>query len=412
VLVSTVVVQILQVPLIVGVLGPAQFATFVIGSAYAAIVATGDFGTFGTSSTRLINLIEEKRKPEAARLASSMFSVYFLLISIGLVGAATIVTLTEDILVKGQFRLSELTELILLTSAHACLLLFSTLWEAYNRGLGNHVRAWQLISLLRVMDFSAFGIFIWLGRDLPFAILMMLIVRILFTGLLIFEMRRLPDRLPIRISWAGIAYLRQNMLTSSAASAQVLGTWLSNQGLVLALSSYLGQGTGALYSALRTFLGGIKQLSQALINSEMPAITRGHITTTDLQNYLTFRRVQKQVISIAILIAIPMALGGHYIFDFWSRGQLELANEVLGIFVVVTVLEIFILTSSVWAVTQNKHFQITAAFAIALVLVCVNSLIFQPNLLFVGVSLALVLITVEIFIEFRIKKMISRKQEW
>jgi O-antigen/teichoic acid export membrane protein len=402
-LLSSVIVQVFQVPLMVGFLGPQQYGVYVVSYAMTSILTVADFGTFGASSTRLIGLVNQRKMQEATILVNSMFSAFSLL---AMAGSLVAVSLIASLLMTSpsdEAEVVQMTQLALILTCHSTLLLFSSLWESFQRGIGRYAQVWRQVSLFRVLDFATLAVSIAISRDLLLSLCAMLVARFCTTGYVVDRILRRKDWTGITVSLGAVGYLAKDVKTNAASLTQVLSNWIVSQGLVLVINSSIGVNSAAIYSALRTFLGGIKQVTQVLINAEAPLITSGHTNIPRLENYRSFRKLHLQVVVGALALACFMSLFGSKIFEFWSGGKLYLPEWVVPMFSLVTLFEILYLTGAVWVVTQNKHLKTMAAYAISMAFVACCVFVFKPSLLILGAIMAVTLLFLILLSEMDIR---------
>ena len=409
----TIVTQVLQIPIVLLSVGTHYLGIFAIAGAVPALLATADFGLFGVSSTRLLLLTGESSRQRATGILSTMISLYFWLVLAALLVVCSILFYFRDGGGLSPSDASLFLQLTLILSIFSLLLLFSSLWECYSRGVGRHIVTWRYIALFRFLDFWALSTILLLTHSLVLGSMAMLGSRLFSTVFITSNLIKSLNGTKFRMTFSPLPIFKGQLNSNFGSFFQVSGYWMSTQGMTLAIGLSFGTSGAALYSSMKTFLGGIRQFSQAILNSEMPIVTRGHVALNQNANRMLFRKTQFQVISISLSAAALFAFCGPFAYSYWTGDKISITSAMIPLFSLASFLEVCFLTISLWTVTQNKHLKIMSYYFVYLLVGITLTVLFRLEVELVAVLLSVIYLalTVQGEINFRKGKSGSGKSQ-
>lgn len=396
----TAVTQILQIPIMLATVGLDALGVYIAIFSFASIFSILDFGVFNTNATELIRLRASSRHLEVSDRINSMFSL-LLVISIPSI-SFLIVFLWCSLDRATLFSYANVSTLLFTTLVLVSLQnLFSTFFECATRGLGQHVQSWLKMALARLLDFFVLSCALFLSRDLLISAVCMLISRTVVSIFFLVTLKRLR-KTGLKPKWSFSHTWRGQWRANVGALFSILNNWGVSQGAVALISFSIGSTSSVVYSSVRTLLGGIKQVASAKISSATPEIIAGHQLLPSNLNFVIFRRLEKQVVALALIGLVGFLFFGNFIFEIWTDKKIELPPGVLEGFSFVSLLEIVALASGTWLWTKNRQLTISVLNFVGLAIIGWTVLTFQISLLFVSIELSVLFLLLTLAAEFQI----------
>lgn len=358
-----VTIQIIQVPVFIGVLGPAKYGSYLVLIAIPSALTLADFGLLGVTATRMLALLAHGKYSEATVL--SRFTNSFVMIATSLIlVAVSIATWSFDVS-QHDVGLAESRAIIQFYSIYAVLSVYSSSFEAAMRAAGSYPAAWIRLSVMRLIDFVVGAVLlIWTG-GIVVSIIGMLLSRVI--GLLL--LRRQVKRIAPWASWKFVfprASMAPGLLKPTLGSiALPIGNAFVNQGIVLAVSAALGPVAVVVFTSVRTMINVLRQLTNAITNSTMPSLTQ-------LLSHRDLTGARKALKHTALMVGIVVILGGvglvtlgPWILGIWTHGQVSAPPGFIAMLVLQSLVESAWLVLSLWFYAQNRHFGYSVVYVLS-----------------------------------------------
>lgn len=347
------VIQLLQVPIFIAVLGVQGYGSYLVLIAIPSALTLADFGLLSATSTRLMTLLSHDRIDEAKRLSRFTNSVVVYLTGAALVvvGCAVMVF---DVSQPG-FGLGESRQIVMLYSFYAVLFVVSSSFEGSMRAAGAFAGAWTRLALMRLVDFAVAVVILVATGEAALAVSGMVVSRMICLVLLRVRVRRVAPW----ASWALVrprAAMAPGMLRPTLGSlALPVGNALVNQGALLGVSAALGPAAVATFSTVRTLVNVLRQLAGTITNSELPVLTRLLAKGRRDVASAKLRRIVLSVLLVGVGGGLLLTLAGPFIVDLWTNGKVSVSNTLVGLLALQAVVETSWVALSLWFLAQNRH---------------------------------------------------------
>ena len=392
-LISTIGIQLVQVPVYVTSLGAETYGTYLIIIAVPAALVMTDLGLLNASSTLLGRLIATAR--EGAARAVSRFTSTFLTIVVGvalmpLVIVAVLVPHTGP----GIDRVSGAV-IFLAYCAWVFLCLVTSLYEGSARASGDYPTTWLLISAFRVIDFTVAAVIVATTQNLPASVLAMCATRLVENVLLRLRLRR-------RAPWARFLLTRPDRAIATELARPMVGSALQPfafavllQGTVILVGIALGPVAVVALTAIRTLSYGVRQVSNVFVNAGLPRLTL-LLARGELDEATRFHRRIIGIVALSSLTggALVVALG-PVVLPWWTAGAVDEPPAVLAVFVAQALLDTAWLVLAMPLMARNAHLAFSVVYAVgAVVALTVLALIGPQSIVEVPIVQSLVAIAV------------------
>ena len=185
----------------------------------------------------------------------------------------------------------------------------------------------------------------------------------------------------IRFGWkhASVDEIKRLTMPAIAFMGFPLGNALNIQGTQMAVHYAMGPDALVVFSTARTVSRVALQMGQLISNSFEPEFSKSFAQSdTGLIRTLHRRAVQMSLILAFGIIAV-MILGGPYVLNHWTHGEVPPSRGLLSILLLVVVVYQFWSTSATIMTATNQHKRLAAVYIAATGLtVMVTYLVSRP----------------------------------
>jgi O-antigen/teichoic acid export membrane protein len=370
-------IQIMQVPIFIGVLGTAQYGAYLVLIALPSALTLSDFGLLSATSTRLMTLVSTGRDDEARRLSRFTNSVVVYITTFLLI-ASVVVILSVDIS-SSEIKLSDARMIVLQFALYAVFSVYSSSSEGSMRAAGRYANAWVRLSVMRLVDFFAGVTLLMLSGDAVLIVTGMLVSRMF--GLIL--LRGKTRRVAPWASWKLVLPKREmapGLLKPTLGSlALPVGNAFVNQGALLAVGTVLGPSAVVVFSTVRTMVNCLRQLTSVMTNASLPAITQAFAKGAQDEIRERLRRATIGVGAVAVFASGSLALLGPWIVSIWTSGAVTATPTMVALFCLQSLVESMWLVLSLRFLAQNRHFGYSLVFLSTSVLFVTSLLLFRPE---------------------------------
>ncbi len=171
----------------------------------------------------------------------------------------------------------------------------------------------------------------------------------------------------IRFGWQHARFAEVKRLTMPALAFMgfPMGNALNIQGTQMAVHAAMGPDALVVFSTARTVSRVALQMGQLISNSFEPEFSKSFAQSdTGLIRTLHRRAVQMSLILAFGIIAVMM-LGGPYVLNHWTHGEVPPSRGLLSILLLVVVVYQFWSTSATIMTATNQHKRLAAIYIIA-----------------------------------------------
>lgn len=280
-------IQILIIPIVLKYWGIEYYGEWLIISSVPSYIAMSDLG-FGTAtSTEIALLLANNQQEKANTLFNSSF--YFILfIGILVLLILSILpfifplyeTLSLKLIPEDTFKIA-----YLLLSLYIFLLLVLTLPQGLYRSNGLYARGQYISNIFRVFEFISFIIVIIGGYKIILAATCYLIVRVLYTIFIFYDIHNHSKWLSVKRPNLDKTIIIPLLEPSLSFVAITIGQAILNQGIITVIGMRSNSANVVIYSTLRTLANFSKQLIGFIIIIKLDRVRiPGTITKLNLGN--------------------------------------------------------------------------------------------------------------------------------
>jgi O-antigen/teichoic acid export membrane protein len=338
-------IQILIIPIVLKYWGIEYYGEWLIISSVPSYIAMSDLG-FGTAtSTEIALLLANNQQEKANTLFNSSF--YFILfIGILVLLILSILpfifplyeTLSLKLIPEDTFKIA-----YLLLSLYIFLLLVLTLPQGLYRSNGLYARGQYISNIFRVFEFISFIIVIIGGYKIILAATCYLIVRVLYTIFIFYDIHNHSKWLSVKRPNLDKTIIIPLLEPSLSFVAITIGQAILNQGIITVIGMRSNSANVVIYSTLRTLANFSKQLIGFINNAFWGELSK----TYAAQSLSIFKslliKLNQINISVTILCSIFLYFFGEHIISIWTGSTLNFDTLFFYLFL------IYILVENIWS---------------------------------------------------------------
>lgn len=359
-LVSILVIQLLQVPIFIEIVGAARYGAYLVLIAVPSALTLSDFGLLSATSTRLMALLANSRLAEARALSRFANSVVAYISSFLFI-TTSVVVLSSNI-INDSDGSTEAKRIVILYSLYAVLSVISSAFEGSMRAAGAYAGAWVRLGLMRMADFAASAVVLYISKSLVLAVLALCMCRI--AGLVLLK-KRLSRVAPWN-SWKLVLprpVMAPGLLRPTiGALCLPVGFALANQGALLAVASLFGPIAVVVFSTARTMVNLLRQLMSAIANASLPSITLSLARQNPKLAWAQLFRAFRVSSCIVIVGGIVFGLLGPSIISVWTNHKINTGSALICAFCFQVLVESTWLLLSLWFLAQNRQLGFSAFY--------------------------------------------------
>ena len=181
-----------------------------------------------------------------------------------------------------------------------------------------------------------------------------------------------------------------------------LGNTFIIQGMTTLTGIMLGATQVVVLNTVRMVINFSKNINNLINNSVLPELSL-HISQKDYSKARLLHTTCCQLnTGLSLIIGITLMLGGVWIIQFWTNGEVEVESSFLYAFVLVSIVNTFWNSSLYVPLSVNQHMKISKIFMLGSLvsLFCAWAFITQLGLL----SIPLAILLVDVFMSFFVLK--------
>jgi len=382
--ISTTIIQLFQVPVFLGAVGPETYGQYLIVIAVPSVLVMSDFGLLPAFSTAMLQAASREDYGQArrlARLASGTLAAIGVVAVLALVGTAVVLHL----LASGLPSWAPIVFVAYGLYALTCLQTNAV--EGILRADGRQGATWTSIAALRVVEFGVAAVILTTSGTVLGFVVALLVGRVVGTAILgayCSNVVTWASRVPSFRGWSMHRSLIAPMLGSLAQPAT---NFVYLQGSTLLVGAVLGPAAVAQFSTLRTLANMLKQVGQIFTIASVPVMTRAMATRDRATLHRQRRVVWGAVAGVVLFGGTALVLIGPSFVEWWTRGEIAVDRALMLAFAAEASLEVVLAASAIGLIALNKHFGFAVGgLALALMYLPFASLAAQTDLVLVVVT--------------------------
>lgn len=360
----TVVVQLVNVPVMLRLWGSELYGEWLLLSAIPTYLLLTDLG-FGNvaGSDMTMRTHAGDRQGALETFHSTLALVLLLTVCIG-AAILPIVTLLPIHIVLHLHALQphEARWTLLLLSLNCLVMLqWSTLMAAY-RCTGRYARGMLVVNAIRILEAASFLALVGSHARPTALAALMLTVSLCGTTWLVLDHRRNVAWLPIGLRFATRARIHAMARPALAYMAFPACAAIGTQGMTLVTGLYLGPVAVALFNPMRTLSRIAVQLTDAVRSAMWPELSAAY-GRDDVALARSLHRVAIQLSTwLATASVAALAIAGPATFVWWTSGRLRFDAATFGLLLMVALASSIWSASSVVSTAANRHESISRIY--------------------------------------------------
>lgn len=379
--ISIVIFRLIQVPILLSALGKDDYGRWLILYSLPSWIMLANLG-FGSVASNEIIIKKAEGDEEKSQLIYNLtfrlLGVILLLIVLIVSSTATFIDWTSFLKTNSE-RNNEIALSVIFFTFSTMISSFTELHYArikaaqksYLIPLLGSIRPWlELLTVLIVLQFSKRFDY------LSFAILFTTCIHIVSTNIISFKL--MPS-----VYFKGISYKFKdfNFLIKKGVAFQAfpLGNALLYQGNLLVIQIFLGPESVALFGTVRTLVRSVNQVIETINQITWPEIS----ILFGEKNILKIAQLHRLSILTSFIAAVAFTsflyITGQNIFNFWTKDNLILSNDLLLLFLIPIPFNALWVTSSVIHMASNKHEGLAIRYLAAMILAVMACCVFSYN---------------------------------
>ncbi len=368
--VVTLAVQIVNVPVMLRVWGPALFGEWLLLSAVPTYLLLTDLGFGNVAGSDMTMRMSAKDADGALEtFHSSIALVGFTTLVLALLIAALFFIVPVHHLLHLSAMSPKEAQLTLLLLCVNCLVMLQ--WGvlmAPFRSTGRYALGMFSVNCIRIVEAAGFFIIVFRHTRPPGLAAFMLAVSVAGTLWLIFLHLRGARHLPIGFSRASRIRIRELAAPAFAFLAFPVGAAISTQGMTIVAGLTLGPLAVAAFNPMRTLSRLALQLTDAVKNAFWPELSAAFGS----RDIALARRLHRTAVQVSLAMAaaalVFLAIAGPRVFAFWTHGSVAFSGTVFHLLLLAVLANSLWNASSAVPVAANQHKQLSVLYVMFSVL--------------------------------------------
>ncbi len=353
----TVLIQIVNVPIMLRVWGPELFGEWLVLSAIPTYLLLSDMGfgnVAGSDMTMRVHAGDREGALETFHSIFALVGLSTLCLALLLGGLFLFVPMHRLLHLSAMTPLEARTTLLLLSLNCLVVLQFSVLLAGY-RCTERYAAGMFYVNCIRIVEGA--GVFLILFRHArpQHLAAFMLTISILGAIWLAVRHRQSAPWLPIGFGRASTNRIRILARPAFAYMAFPACAAISTQGMTLVAGLILGPIAVAVFNPMRTLSRIALQLTDAVKNSVWPELSAAF----GRDDHELAKRLHRAAFQASLLLAgvvlLALALAGPWIFRIWTHGRVLMDVGAFHLLLIVVLANSMWNSSSSVAMSANRH---------------------------------------------------------
>ncbi len=358
------VIRLINIPLFLATWDADLYGEWLVLSTLLVYFQMGNLGFAQTSANEMTMAVA--RGNRAAALRSYQSSALSLCV-IGLGILALVFSVLWWCPLAQWFNVTRIDDgairrVMLLFVASVLVYFFIGLFLAAYRCEGRYHRGLLFVNLFVLLDFLGTIATLLAGGEQVHVAMVMLGARLIAALLMFVDLRRMAPWIRLGFSDASGAEVKRLLSPSLAFMAFPVGTALTDQGFVLAISHALTPTAVVAYTALRTMTNIAIRVYDLVKQAVYPELSMAF----GQQNIPLLRRLHRLACQaslwIGLAIIVLLSTTGRWLFEFWTRGRLEYDSTMMLFLLFLLFLRSSWNTSFVVPASINRHQRLTVLY--------------------------------------------------
>lgn len=355
--VVTILVQLVNVPVMLRVWGPHLYGEWLLISTIPAYLLLSDLGfgnVAGSDMTMRVNADDRPGAIETFQSTAILVVGISFLLGMFLCFGIFALPLHEALHISSMSPMEMKYALLVLCLNCLVILQWSVIISAY-RCAGEYARGVLFVNVIRIVEGVSFVVLLVVRAGPVQLALLMLGISVLGTIWLVIAQRKLIPWLPYGIEQVTWSRIRELARPAFAFMAFPAGSALSLQGTTIVIGVLLGPVAVAVFNPMRTLSRAVFQLTDAVKSSVWPELSAAY----GQGNWVLARRLHRASCQVSMLLALlaslALGLSGPQLFALWTRGRVVMDVPTFYILLCVVLANSGWNASSAVPLAANRH---------------------------------------------------------
>lgn len=388
---STVLIQIVSVPVFLHFWGPKAYGEWLILSAIPTYLSLSDIGFGNVAGNDMAMRVASGDREGALETFQSTWALVSLITLTIIIVSIAVFRFAR---VAAVFHLSAIPErdarivLLLLGAEVMFTLQGNVAFSAFTcEGLFPVGALWWNVT--RLTEYGLGTAAVCVGATPVAVALCFMIIRLLGTVLLALLLQSRIAWLSFDFRLASLRRIKQLFVPAMAMMGFPTGNAISIQGMVIVIGHLLNPIAVVVFSTLRTLTRCAVQIMNLINSTVWPELSLAYGAGSQVRARQLHRRACQLSIWLSLAAITTLAIFGPAIYRIWTHNKIQMNHQVFDILLLVVLANSFWFTSSVASVACNKHLRIAIVYVCGALLSVVLACMLIPVLGLTGAALAL-----------------------
>lgn len=369
----TIIVQLASVPIFLKYWGTELYGEWLLLLAVPAYFAMSDVGFGNVAATEMTMLVAAGDRRQALKVFQSTWLLITVVSLVLFLLAAAVVPIIDVGYLFKVFHLkathfkiihissADVVRVVLLLTAYVLFGQQTLLLGAGYRCEGRNTLGMMWSNVARFVEFAVLAMGVVAGASVVGAAWIMLLVRMMATLVMRFDLRRLAPWIVFGHRHASLEMVRRLAGPAISFMAVPLGFALRNQGVLIVIGVTLGQVAVVSFSTTRTLTNMAFQVMSIVHLAVWPEISAAF----GAKDTETARKLHRKACHVAFWMSSAAVIGllccGQWGYTIWTRGKVPFDFYLFATLLLVIVVNSLWYASSAVPMATNTH-QRTAIF--------------------------------------------------
>lgn len=371
-MVGRVLVQLAMVSVMLPAWGVELYGEWLTLVGIALLLGASDLGFMQAAASDIVFAASRDDRDHARDVFRTMglgVGILFAAVAAAAAGLGTWAPLNRWLhlhdLTEGQ-----VTAILVMVALQAVGLMTCMLFFCGYAAVGDYGDAFAILSLIYILEWLGAALAAVTGHGPLEATAVFLTIRLIGMVAMYIHMRRRVPWLSLGIPVHNVQVRKRLMKPALAGAGLGWGTALSNQALLVIIGAASGAAAVAAFATIRAVSRIVIQIATSIGSSVGPEFARAFSVGDQALLRSLQRRVSQTAVWSAVVMAVPIGIGGDWLIGLVTRNTVSATGAVLFLLLLVAVVDVAWFTSGANLYATNRHqrvgFIYVAASAVSL----------------------------------------------
>jgi len=364
---STVIIRLIQVPILISALGVKDYGVWLVLSSLPAWLTMANLGFGSVAANEITMLVAADNNKKANEIYSTTLMLVAIIACIGIIIVSLIVPFInwKSFFSDSSQSNTEFVSTILLLSLSVFISFSSEVFNSRFRAAQKVYQSMLLSSARPWIDLLGIVIVVSLNVKFHYLALASLVSTVLFLVITIFLSRSVYSSMRFKFTNTRKEYLKFLFSKGFAFQAFPLGNAVLYQGSLIVIQTIIGSSAVALFGTARTLVRSVNQMMELINQAIWPELSY----ILGVKDFEKARKLHRFGVSASFFLAISgtifLVLFGQTLYSKWTGNALKLDTVLLILFLIPIPFNALWNTSGVVHVACNQHEKLATFYLIA-----------------------------------------------